>query len=99
KCTWWAHVALPATRPIYSISWIKFYAGADSISREFNPTYTVVSPGYFAASGVRLLAEGDCDDTRAGQHAVILSETSAKGAWPAGRAIGEQMYFGTRGGD
>jgi hypothetical protein len=36
-----AHVALSATRPIYSISWINFYAATDSMTREFNPTYTV----------------------------------------------------------
>ena len=94
-----AHVALAATRPIYSISWIKFYAGADSMSREFNPTYTVVSPGYFAASGIRLLDGGDFADSRSGQHALIVSETMAKRAWPGRRAIGECMYFGTRGGD
>ena len=94
-----SHVALAGSRPIYSISWLKFYTQTDSMNREFMPTYTTVSPGYFAASGIRLLDGSDFTDSPSGQHSVIVSETMARRGWRGRRAIGECMYFEKRDGE
>jgi len=93
-----SHVALAGSRPIYTISWIKFYTQTDSMSRDFMPTFSAVSSGYFAASGIRLLSGNDFTDSPSGQHTVIVSETMARRAWPGVRdgAIGQCMYFGKR---
>ena len=89
-------VALAWSRPMYSFSWISYFSGADSLGSRENwmPTVTTVSPGYFAAAGLRLVRGQDF--TRGGEPGVIVNETMAKGLWPGVDALGQCIRFGER---
>jgi predicted permease len=91
-----SHVALAGSRPLYSISWLTFYTETDSMHSDFRPTFTAVSPGYFAASGIRLIDGADFTESPSGQHGAIVSETMARKAWPGRPALGQCMHFGKR---
>ncbi len=54
-----------------------------------------VSPGYFRATGMSLLAGRDFDDrdTRLTPHAAVISESLARALWPTGGAIGRRFAF------
>jgi predicted permease len=59
-------------------------------------TYFAVTPDYFRAMGIRLLAGRaftDRDDEQAPE-VVIVSETLARRHWPAGDAIGKRLTVG-----
>ncbi len=91
------HVALSGAPPMYSISWLTFFTETDSSRRGFNPTWTAISPGYFEATGIRLLRGEDFRASGAGEHAVIVNDAMARLAWPGRPALGECMRFGKRG--
>jgi putative ABC transport system permease protein len=91
-----SHVALSSARPMYSISWLTFFTETDSSRRDFDPTWTAVSAGYFDASGVRLLRGRDFPASSIGDHSVIVNEAMARTAWPGRSALGQCMRFGKR---
>ena len=67
--------------------------GATPLPRGYNVDKTLVSSGYFAAAGVRLLRGRDfaaTDDART-PGVVIVSESVARKVWPNGDAVGKRI--------
>ena len=61
-------------------------------------TYSVVSPGFFAATGTRILRGADFPrEGRAPIPAVVVNEAMAKAQWPGMEAIGRCMRFSPTG--
>lgn len=58
--------------------------------------FQVVTPGYFAAIGMRLTAGRDVrpSDTRQSEPVVVINETLAREAFPGEDALGRRMQFG-----
>jgi putative ABC transport system permease protein len=58
--------------------------------------FQVVTPGYFAAMGMRLNAGRDVrpSDTRESEAVVVINETLAREAFPGEDALGRRMQFG-----
>ncbi|MFQ5743783.1 MAG: ABC transporter permease [Acidobacteriota bacterium] len=59
-----------------------------------SPSRSVVTPGYFAAMGIRLL-EGrafDRSDTEEGRRVMVIDERLARRFWPAGDSLGKRMW-------
>lgn len=56
----------------------------------------MVSPGYFDAAGMQLLAGRDValTDTRAGRPVAVVNETFARQHWPGERALGRRFWIG-----
>jgi putative ABC transport system permease protein len=92
------HVALSGERPMYSISWLTFFTATDSSRRDFSPTFTAVSPGYFVAAGLRMLRGEDfgAGSDAAAPPSIVVNDAMAKLAWPGRSAIGECVRFGAR---
>ena len=57
--------------------------------------FQVVTPGYFAAMGMRLTAGRDVrvSDTRDSEAVVVINETLARAAFPGEDALGRRMQF------
>ncbi|MFW6040195.1 MAG: ADOP family duplicated permease, partial [Gemmatimonadota bacterium] len=63
--------------------------------------YNIVTPGYFAALGIRMFAGRDftpADDAGA-ERVAVISRTIARRAWPDGEAIGRTLIWGGGGGE
>lgn len=90
------HVGLANVRPIFTMAWLQFYTDADSMRRDFQPTVTAVSNGYFAAAGLRMLQGTGFPETPSPDLSVIVNQTMAKIAWPGRSALGQCMRFGKR---
>jgi putative ABC transport system permease protein len=58
--------------------------------------FQVVTPGYFTAIGMRLIAGRDVrpSDTRESEAVVVINETLAREAFPSEQALGRRMQFG-----
>ena len=63
-----------------------------------NPLVYVVTPGFFRAMGIRLVAGRDFswDDGPKGQRVIVINEALARALWPDGNAAGQLV---TGGGD
>ncbi len=61
------------------------------------PNFTHVSPGYFAVTGIPLLAGRDFSDAdnSGGASVMVISENMARGLWPGENAIGKCIIFGS----
>jgi predicted permease len=85
-------VALVGEPPLDGGSWVaQFYTKTDSGKGDMRdrPTLIVVSPEYFATTGVRIV-RGRSFDT-SGDWSIIVNETMARQYWPRGDAIGQCM--------
>jgi predicted permease len=81
--------------PMNGISFITFFWGADSsasLTRSF-PTFTAVSPEYFAAVGLRLTQGTTFSDAA---NEVIVNEATSALLWPRSSAVGQCMHFEKR---
>lgn len=93
-------VARATMEPMRGFSFMRFYFGADSsdsLGREA-PVLAAVSPGYFQATGVRLLrgrgfTGPDLDSAPA---EVVLNEAAARALAPHGVTLGQCLRFEQR---
>ncbi len=63
-----------------------------------NPLVYVVTPGFFRAMGIRLLAGRDFswDDAAKNQGVIVINEAAARALWPDGNAVGKIADGGHR---
>jgi predicted permease len=85
--------------PMRGISWAPaFLASGDSLPRVAgqSPFAAWVSPDFFAAVGIRLVAGRGftAQDKRDGGSAMIISDRMARSYWPSGSAIGQCLSLG-----
>jgi len=80
--------------PVGINAWV-LKEGQVTQERDRNPAvnYEVVTPGYFRAMGIPLLAGREFDerDTKDATGAVILGETAARRLWPGEDPIGQRL--------
>ena len=59
-----------------------------------SPSQNVITPGYFAAMGMRLVNGRDFDarDTAESRRVIIVDERLARRFWPGGDALGQRMW-------
>jgi len=58
--------------------------------------FLAVSPGFFAALRIPILAGRDFIDSDRGRNVVIVSQSMARRNWPAGNAVGQSFFGGGR---
>ena len=93
-------VARTAIEPMQGWSFVTFFWGADSSGSlgARLPTLSAVTPGFFRATGIRLLrgagfTGGDLDDAPA---ELVVNEALASLLWPGRDAIGQCVRFEKR---
>jgi putative ABC transport system permease protein len=91
-------VALSSMQPMGGFSFMSYFTDRDSSGSRpgFFPTFTGVSRGYFAVTGIRILRGGDFAAQGAPSRSVIVNETMARTLWQGREAIGQCIRFGTR---
>ena len=83
-----------------AVGWDTLYAvdGQTPFDRKANPNgnYEAISPDYFRAMRIPLLAGRDFDssDSETTAGAVIVNQSTAKRHWPRGNAIGQRLRLG-----
>jgi predicted permease len=84
--------------PMRGFSFMPFYSGADSAGsfpgRE--PTFAEVSPDFFRAAGITMLAGSSFADGIAAQPELVVNEALAKLLWPGQNAVGQCMRLQSR---
>jgi predicted permease len=90
-------VALATSAPMYGYGQrVLSLPGRDSLPRlraDETPTYNVVSPEFFAVSGVSMV-DGREFEAGDGGEVVIVNETMARTFWPGERAVGQCLIVG-----
>ena len=91
--------AMSAGTPFYVRMGIRLRIdGMDSVPQlpGGGPYKSVVSPGYFATVGTRVLRGRPLveQDDAAGERVALVNETGARALWPNGDAIGKCIYHG-----
>jgi predicted permease len=90
------HVAFAATRPKWSFSSAAYVPDVDTTGRRMPwGIFSAVSPGYFAATGMKLLRGTDFSNnvTDKSPYTVIVNQTMADAIWPDQNPIGHCIYF------
>lgn len=90
--------ARAGNEPMRGLSFKTFYWGSDSsqsITRDF-PTFSAVTPDYFATTGVRLLRGRLFDDGAAAEHQLVINEAMGAKLWPGRDALGQCVRFMSR---
>ena len=91
-------VAFASMRPKWGITFVNYVPDIDTTGREMPPgMYTAVSPGYFAATGTRLMLGRTFEsDPRSGtMYTVIVNQAMADAIWPNQDPIGRCIHFNT----
>lgn len=91
-------VALARMAPTRGFSMLAFYPDVDTTQfRKPFATYNVVSPEFFAATGMRVLRGQDFPRSPGGGSAmpavVVVNEAMAKAQWPGMNALGRCLRF------
>lgn len=89
-------VAYTSTRPRDGIQFTTYFPDADTLSgRKPAGIYTLVSPGFFSATGTRLIRGRDfVEGVGPGDpYSVIVNEAFANALWPRGDALGHCIRF------
>jgi predicted permease len=75
--------------------------GPEVKSRAGNAGFRIVSDGYFAAMGIRVVRGRVCEETDGpdAPHVAVISESLAETKWPNQEAIGRYIQFGNMDGD
>lgn len=80
-------VALTSVRPMYGFSITRVFPDADTVAHKISmPTFAVVSPEYFEATGLRMV-RGTGFGSGATGH-IVVNRAMADGLWPGESAIG-----------
>jgi predicted permease len=93
-------VAYTSIRPRDGIQFTSYFPDADTLSgRKPEGIYTLVSPGFFAATGTRLIRGRDfAEGVGPGDpFSVIVNEAFADALWPGGDALGHCIRFNDAG--
>ncbi|MGH7711601.1 MAG: FtsX-like permease family protein, partial [Gemmatimonadaceae bacterium] len=94
-------VALARMAPTRGFSTVAFYPDVDTTQfRKPFATYNIVSPEFFAATGMRMLrGEGFTRITSGGSAipAVVVNDAMAKAQWPGMNAVGRCLRFAPNG--
>ena len=88
-------VAYTSMRPKWGIQFVDFFADAESGSAKRNGFYSAVSPGFFAATGTRLLRGRTFANGTSSERAVLVNKTMADSLWPNQDPIGRCIRFKT----
>jgi predicted permease len=87
-------VAYTSMRPKWGIQFTSFFAeGVDGKQSSF---FNAVSPGFFAATGTRILKGRDFTGAT-GEQAVLVNQTMADSLWAGAEALGRCLRFNTTG--
>ena len=93
-------VARAGVQPMRGYSVVTFFAGADSATSfpKAMPTMSAVSPGYFAATGIRLLhgRELTGPDRDGAPAEVIVNDDFARLYWPNQNPLGQCVHISKR---
>ncbi|MBK8006689.1 MAG: ABC transporter permease [Gemmatimonadetes bacterium] len=93
-------VARTAMPPLYGFSFTTFYSGADSAgSLGVNlPTVAEVTPEFFQATGIRLLAGRTFTPSTSGAplDEVVVNDATARLLWPGKDPLGQCLQFRAR---
>jgi putative ABC transport system permease protein len=92
-------VAVASNRPMAGVSMMGDFAveGPSPFPKGYSVDKTLVSPGYFATMGLRLVRGRDinaADDARA-PGVVVVSETVARKLWPGQEPLGRRVSMDT----
>jgi predicted permease len=88
--------------PLWGFSFVDAYVqGRDSLYKldgDRFPTTMSVTPGYFGAAGLRLIAGRDfsASDSKDAPRVVVVSATMARELWPNESPIGKCLFIGAR---
>jgi predicted permease len=90
-------VAYTSMRPTWGMSWLDYFPQADTIAHK-KPAgfFTAVTPGFFAATGTRILRGRTFGDGASGASepfTVIVNEEMARGLWPNEDPLGKCVRF------
>jgi putative ABC transport system permease protein len=83
-------VAYTSMRPKWGIQFTSFFA--EGIEGEKSSFYNQVSPGFFAASGTKILRGRDFAGSSAEQ-TVLINQTMADSLWPNAEPLGKCLHF------
>jgi predicted permease len=92
------HVAFTSMRPKWGMTFIDYLPDIDTTGRRMpEGIFTVVSPGYFAATGTKLVRGRTFDSEQSGgaPYAVIVNQAMADAIWPNQDPIGHCVHFKT----
>jgi hypothetical protein len=93
-------VALSSNTPMNAISLLTFYSGADSLGsfRGHVPTMNAVSPGYFSATGLRVLRGSDFPNVRGSAMPPVFLVNAAMATllWRGADPLGQCVHFAKR---
>ncbi len=93
-------LAQSSMQPMGGFSMMPFFTETDSMgSRDsFMPTVTAVSPGFFAATGIRLVKGSDFPDVPRSTmpRDVIVNDVMARTLWPGADPIGRCIWLMAR---
>ena len=85
-------VAYTSMRPKWGIQFTSFFA--EGIDLKQSSFYSAVSPGFFAATGTRILRGRDFAEAGS-ERAVLINKTMADSLWPNAEPLGKCMRFET----
>jgi predicted permease len=88
--------ALTAMRPMYGFSMLPFFPDADTLAHaKPDGMFWVVSPGYFATTGTRIVAGTDFPNASAAgtPPSVIVNTAMANALWPGESPLGRCVRF------
>lgn len=94
-------VALTTMTPMYGVSFLElFLPGRATLPRlpRGAPSYTGVSPTYFAAMGIHV-RQGrglDVGDRAGSPRVLVVNETMARTYWPSGDVLGQCVHITSR---
>jgi predicted permease len=87
-------VAFASIRPKYGFGITSIYPDADTIAhRKPEGFFSAVTPGFFAASGMRFLAGNTFAAGSGGPATAVVNEAFANALWPGESAIGHCVRF------
>jgi predicted permease len=86
-------VALASAQPMYSFSFTKIFPDADTLTHKIlAPAFSVVSPEFFEATGLRTVRGTGFGSGTSRQ--VVINSAMADGWWPGQSALGRCIRFG-----
>jgi predicted permease len=89
------NVAVSGSRPMQNLSWVTFYAEADTTKKHMAPTFTAVSAEYFETTGLRFVRGATFSTDGSPAQSVVINEEMARQWWPNENPIGRCMRFGS----
>jgi predicted permease len=87
-------VALTSMRPKAGISFVRYFPDADTTAHpKPDGMYTVVSPNFFATTGMKMLRGRTFDAGSGGPFTVVVNEAMARALWADENPLGKCIRF------